>query len=352
MANKYFNDIDLQGVFKVKGSVAPIDGQDLVNLDYLQNYVSGVRDPKDACKVATIGSNISLSGGAPDTLDGISLALNDRILVKDQSNGAQNGLYRVSVLGTGSNGTWVRTADADVDIEVTQGLFVYVAEGSINAKSGWLLTTSDPITVGTTSLSFVQVTGLGDVTAGSGLSKSGNTLDVNVDNTTLDINSDQLRIHPSYAGQTSIITLGTITTGTWNASTIGVAYGGTGATTASGARTSLGAAASGANSDITSLSGLTTPLSIAQGGTGGNTATQARNNIGAVGKYATTITSGQATYNVTHNLGTEDIGKVHIYDTTNKEEVFGVLTKIINTNTVQLQFGTNTSTDYRVVITA
>ena len=75
------------------------------------------------------------------------------------------------------------------------------------------------------------------------------------------------------AGSASLTTVGTLTTGTWNASTIALLYGGTGATTASGARSNLGAAASGTNSDITSLTGLTTPLSIAQGGLGLTTLT-------------------------------------------------------------------------------
>lgn len=92
----------------------------------------------------------------------------------------------------------------------------------------------------------------------------------------------------SYAGASTITTLGTIGTGTWQATTISVTYGGTGASTAAGARTNLGAAASGANSDITSLSGLTTALSVAQGGTGATTAANARTNLG-LGTAATMI---------------------------------------------------------------
>lgn len=92
----------------------------------------------------------------------------------------------------------------------------------------------------------------------------------------------------SYAGASTITTLGTIGTGAWQATTISVTYGGTGASTAAGARTNLGAAASGANSDITSLSGLTTALSVAQGGTGATTAANARTNLG-LGTAATMI---------------------------------------------------------------
>ncbi len=83
-----------------------------------------------------------------------------------------------------------------------------------------------------------------------------------------------------YSGATSIVTLGSVATGTWQGSVVAVGYGGTGASTASGARSNLGAAASGANSDITSLSGLTTALSVLQGGTGASTTTAARSNLG------------------------------------------------------------------------
>lgn len=349
---KTFNNIDLQNLFKVKNSLDPTAPQDLVTLQYLTNYVAGVRDPKDAARAATVSSNIAL-GAAPNVLDGVTLAANDRILVKNQTTSSQNGLYFVSTLGTGANGVWTRTPDADTSAEVTSGLFCYITEGTVNAHSGWLLTTVDPIVLGTTALAFTQVTGLADVTAGNALTKTGNQLDVNVDGSTININgSDQLQIHPSYVGQTSIVTVGTITTGTWNGTTIAIANGGTGATTAGAARTNLGAAASGANSDITSLSGLTTALSVAQGGTGSTTAAGARTNLGAVGKYATTIASGSTTYNITHNLGTTDVSVPFIYDTTSNIQAFGVIATVVDSNTVQLDFGTTTSLGYRVIIEA
>jgi hypothetical protein len=89
-----------------------------------------------------------------------------------------------------------------------------------------------------------------------------------------------------YSGATSIVTLGSVATGTWQGSVVAVGYGGTGASTASGARSNLGAAASGANSDITSLSGLTTALSVAQGGTNASTAAGARTSLGAAASGA------------------------------------------------------------------
>jgi len=100
-------------------------------------------DFKASCRVITT-TNITLSGGAPATVDGVSITANDRILVQGQSAGAENGIYRVSVVGTGSNGTWVRSADADATGDITAGMTVMVTEGSTYADTMWKLTTNDP----------------------------------------------------------------------------------------------------------------------------------------------------------------------------------------------------------------
>ncbi len=110
---------------------------------------------KDACRVATT-ANITLVGSAPDTLDGISLALGNRVLVKNQTTPSQNGIYEVSVLGSGSNGTWVRTTDFD-DAEVTQGMTVAVVLGNTNTRTIWILMTADPIVIDTTALTFNKI---------------------------------------------------------------------------------------------------------------------------------------------------------------------------------------------------
>ena len=104
-------------------------------------------------RVATT-ANITLSGGAPNTLDGKTLSANDRILVKNQSTASENGIYYVSTLGTGANGTWTRATDADGAGDMFGGMLVAVSEGTANADSIWMLTTNDPITIGTTALTF------------------------------------------------------------------------------------------------------------------------------------------------------------------------------------------------------
>jgi hypothetical protein len=110
-------------------------------------------DYKQAVRVLT-DSNISLTGGAPSTVDGITLTTNDRILVKGQSSAGQNGLYRVVTLGTGSDGTWGRTVDGDQNGEIQAGMIVMVTEGTTYKDTQWKLTTNDPIIIGTTALTF------------------------------------------------------------------------------------------------------------------------------------------------------------------------------------------------------
>ena len=102
-------------------------------------------------------TNTNLTGGAPKIVDGVTLALNDRILVVGQSTASQNGLYNVSSLGTGSNGTWIRTSDGNATGEISSGMIVVATEGTAYGDSEWLLTTDDPIIIGSTSLSFIQL---------------------------------------------------------------------------------------------------------------------------------------------------------------------------------------------------
>lgn len=179
--------------------------------------------------------------GTPNNLDGSStFSGSERILVKNHTTAAYNGVYTVTTVGTGANGVWTRATDFDNSptSEIVAGDFVFVINGTVNAGNGYVQTASSPIRMGISgagyttftgdTISFTQFSGAGQITAGEGLSKTGNTLDVNVDNTTLAIVSDNLQIKSTYVGQTSITTLGTITTGTWNGNAIGLAYGGTG----------------------------------------------------------------------------------------------------------------------------
>ena len=110
-------------------------------------------DYKQTARALT-DSNITLSGGAPSVVDGVSLLANDRILVTGQSDGSQNGIYYVTTLGAGSNGTWDRSLDANATGEISAGTVIMVTEGDVYADNQWKLITDNPITIGTTPLIF------------------------------------------------------------------------------------------------------------------------------------------------------------------------------------------------------
>jgi len=176
-------------------------------------YVDSVKqalDIKDSCRVATeaaisgtynngtggVGATLTYGSNGAISVDGVTLILNDRVLVKNQSTGTQNGVYFVSTVGDGSNAAVLtRALDADSSADVTGGLFTFIEEGSTNADAGFVLSNvTGSATLGTDALTFTQFSGAGSVTAGAGLGKSGNTLSVNVDNTSIEIASDTLQI--------------------------------------------------------------------------------------------------------------------------------------------------------------
>ena len=159
----------------------------LVSKEYVDAVKVGL-DFKDSVRVAST-ANVTISGPGA-AIDGVTLSSGDRVLLKDQSTASQNGIY----VFNGAASAMTRATDADADAEVTSGLFVFVEAGTVNADNGFVLTTDGSITVGSTSLSFVQFSGAGQITAGDALTKTGNQLDVNDDNVTLEVNSDALRI--------------------------------------------------------------------------------------------------------------------------------------------------------------
>ena len=112
-------------------------------------------DYKQTARAITT-TNITLSGSAPAVVDGVSLGLNDRVLVTGQSTGSENGIYSVTTVGAGSNGTWARSSDADGAGELNAGSITMVTEGTTYADTQWKLTTDDPITIGSTALTFVR----------------------------------------------------------------------------------------------------------------------------------------------------------------------------------------------------
>lgn len=146
----------------------PSADTDVATKGYVDATAQGL-DIKASVRVATT-ANITLSG--TQTVDGVTLVVGDRVLVKNQTTGSQNGIYVVA------SGAWTRATDADTSAKVTAGMFTFVEEGTANADGGWTLSTNSPITLGTTALVFTQFSGAGQVTAGAGLTKTGNTVDI------------------------------------------------------------------------------------------------------------------------------------------------------------------------------
>lgn len=428
-----------------------------------KGYVDAARtglDVKASVRAATTATvNLSTEVQDGSIIDGVTLATGNRILIKDQGVAgaphADNGIYTVN-----ASGAPTRATDADSDAEVTAGMFTFVEEGNTNGDSGWVLATNNAISVGSTPLQFAQFSGTGQITAGDGLSKSGNTLNVNYDDVTIYIDTnDRVAIKSSanagnvllsngsgtaswgqlnladtdavtgalpieyggtgstsasaarialdleigvdvqaydaelaalagltsaanklpyftgsgaaaltdltsdargllddstyadmrttlglvigtdvqafspalaavsastYIGDDSITTLGTITTGTWNGSTIAVANGGTGATTESGARTNLAATTSGTTS---------TPV------------------LARIAKQGCVAdTGGISTTTVTHNFGTTDV-IVQVYEVSTGATVIADVNRQ-NGNTVQvIILGTVSTDQYTIVVT-
>lgn len=278
----------------------PTDTSHVATKAYVDSFVQGL-DTKASVRAATT-ADITLSG--TQTIDGVSLIAGDRILVKNQTDQTANGIYVVAA------GSWSRSQDADGNSEVTPGMFVFVEEGTANGDNGYVLTTNGTITLGTTNLVWQQFSGAGQITAGDGLTKSGNTINAVGTTDRISVSADAIDIASTYAGQTSIITLGTVGTGTWQGTAVGVLYGGTGATTASGART----------------------------------------NLGATGKHAQDVGNGSATsIAVTHTLNTTDV-TVQVFEKSSGAAVIPDIT-ITSTSQVTLDFAVAPTTNqYRVVV--
>jgi hypothetical protein len=342
----------------VSSVTAAYTDADNVVLSTLRSEISSAAaglDVKNSARVATT-ENITLTNVS--VVDGITLVEGDRVLVKNQSAPEFNGIYELS------DGDLVRTQDADAPSELNAGTFVFVEEGT-HADSGFVVSSDNPITIGTDPITWVQFSGAGQIIAGNGINKSAETLSV-VAGSGITVDGSGVSIDSTYAGQTSIDTVGTITTGTWNGSTIDVAHGGTGATSLTGYVKGSGTDALTASStipgsdisgDISGSAGnVTGTVAIANGGTGATTAAGARSNLAATTKYSANNTSltpsaGVVTWTVTHSIGTLDV-TVQIRDLADNALVEADVV-ITSTNVVTISWissATVSADSYRVVV--
>ena len=155
------------GGFKATNLAAPTSNSDAATKAYVDSVAQGL-NTKTAVRVATT-ANITLSG--TQTIDGVALSAGDRVLVKDQTNNTQNGVYDVSA------GAWTRSLDSDTGVELVNA-FYFVQEGLTLQATGFVQSTPGPLTIGTSAIVFNQFSGAADYTAGAGLTKTGLTFDV------------------------------------------------------------------------------------------------------------------------------------------------------------------------------
>jgi hypothetical protein len=339
---------DASGQAKI---ATPTDAAHIATKGYVDAARQGL-DVKQSVRVAsTAPVAIASALEAGDVIDGVTLVAGDRVLLKDQTSASENGIY-VAV----SSGTGVRSSDANGTAdtgELKPGTFTFVEEGTVNSDKGFVVSTNGAITVGSSAIAWTQFSGAGSFEAGDGLSQNGNTINVNVTADRIAITSDAIDIASTYAGQSSITTLGTITgeTSIWNGTVIDGQYGGTGVAntgktitlggnlTTSGAHATtltttattsvtlptagtlstldgietltnktltsptlsapvLGTPASGTLTNATGLpltTGITGTLNIPNGGTNATTAADARTNLASASGEATGRTTGTPT---------------------------------------------------------
>jgi hypothetical protein len=211
-------DIDVN-TSKIVNVTDPTANQDAATKAYVDSVANGL-DVKDSVKVATAAAlaAVTYNNGAGTltadangalTVDGVTMAVDDRILVKDQASAVQNGIYKVTATG-GASAVFVltRTPDADTAAELTGGTFFFAEEGTANADNGYVATHNGTPTFGSTNITFAQFSGAGQISAGDALTKTGNTLNVAVDDSSIEVNSDALRVKAS--GITNAMLAGSI----------------------------------------------------------------------------------------------------------------------------------------------
>ena len=371
---------DASGNAKV---ATPTDSAHIATKGYVDAARQGL-DVKQSVRVATTAAiNLSTNLVAGQTIDGVTLVAGDRVLVKNQVTGTENGIY-VAV----SSGTGVRSSDANGTAdtgELKPGTFTFVEEGTVNSDKGFVVSTNGTITIDSTAIAWTQFSGAGSFEAGDGLLQSGNTISVNVVNNRTAITSDAVDISANYVGQSSITTLGTITTGTWDATTVAVTAGGTGVesftdngvvygnatsaldVTAAGTEHQVLRAGSGGVPafgavDLSQTAATTNSLLISRGGTNASTEATARTNLAAGGtqgagvstpalarKVTKTVGNGVDTsFTLVHAFNTREV-MIQVFDANNYDTVIADTVRT-DANTVTISFSVAPSSNAFTVV--
>jgi hypothetical protein len=189
----------------------PSGDQDAATKAYVDSVANGL-DVKKSVRAATTtalaavtynngAGTLTANANGALTIDGVTVSVADRVLIKNQASAVQNGIYTVTATGSaGAAFVLTRGPDADTAGELTGGAFFFVEEGTDNADNGYVTSFNGTPTLGTTDITFSQFSGAGQISAGNALTKTGNTLDVAVDNSTIEVSSDSLRVKASGIG--------------------------------------------------------------------------------------------------------------------------------------------------------
>lgn len=320
-------------------STLPTADNDIANKQYVDSVAQGL-DIKAACAYTTTG-NITLSGLATQAGGdwGSTLTAGTRILVKNQAAPAENGIYAASATG------WTRTADMNVWSEVPSA-FTFIQQGTTLSDTGWVCTADPGGTINVTAMPWTQFSGAGTYLAGNGLQIVGNTFSVKPNGTSLDASSSGLKISDTYAGQTSITTLGTIGTGVWHGSVVDVAYGGTGAATftagyvKANGTTAFTTVATIPNTDITGLGTMSTQNANNVAITGGSSAVSTLKTLGLTGYLYGNDTSAVTASTTIPNTAITGLGTMSTQNANAVAITGGTITGLTNLGADYLQFNT------------
>jgi hypothetical protein len=198
------------GGFKIESLGTPTASTDAATKQYVDDVAQGlaIQAPAVAASTGTlatmsggtvaynngtagVGATLTISGSTLTAIDGVTLSTDDRIVIKDESTSAHNGIYTYT-----SSTVLTRATDFDTPTEMAGGDFVFVQQGTLYNDTGWVMT--DPVTtVGTSDVTFVQFSGAGSFTAGAGLTLTGTEFSVNVDNLTTDISGGNVVVKTS-----------------------------------------------------------------------------------------------------------------------------------------------------------
>ena len=198
------------GGFKIESLGAPTASTDAATKQYVDDLAQGLAIQAPAIVASTgtlatmsggtvtydngtagVGATLTISGSTLTAIDGVTLSTDDRIVIKDESTSAHNGIYTYT-----SSTVLTRATDFDTPTEMAGGDFVFIQQGTLYNDTGWVMT--DPVTtVGTSDVTFVQFSGAGSFTAGAGLTLTGTEFSVNIDGVTTDIQGGNVVVKTS-----------------------------------------------------------------------------------------------------------------------------------------------------------